>query len=131
MSTGYQAAARSPTLHYQRVDLASRTEGATPHGLVATLYSELAIALDVMDRVTGDPDRSRFFRQHERAIAILHALDSGLDRRNGGELALSLSAIYRQMRRRLLAARDGDRAAVAEVRAGVVSLADAWDRIAA
>ena len=33
---------------YQRVDVASRVEGATPHQLVAILYDELLKALDAM-----------------------------------------------------------------------------------
>jgi len=42
---------------------------------------------------------------------------------------MSLAGIYRQMRRRLLAARSGDVDATKEVRDGVASLAEAWARI--
>ena len=98
--------------------------------LVAMLYEELSVVLDVFARIV-ESDSRRAIQQHERADSILHALEAGLDYLGGGELARSLGGIYRQMRRRLLAARSGDRAALAEVRAGVSSLAAAWSAIAA
>ena len=120
---------RSPTSRYQQVDLVSRVEGATPHALVSMLYSELSVALDVMVRAAEAGDVNRRLQQHERASSILHTLEAGLDRVKGGDLAMSLAGIYRQMRRRLLAARSGDIAATREVRDGIASLADAWSRI--
>lgn len=120
---------RSPTSRYQQVDLASRVEGSTPHALVSMLYAELSVALDVMVRAAETGDANRRLQQHERASTILHTLEAGLDRVKGGDLATSLAGIYRQMRRRLLAARNGDIAAAEEVRDGVASLAEAWGRI--
>lgn len=120
---------RSPTSLYQQVDLVSRVEGSTPHALVSMLYSELSVALDVMARAAETGDVNRRLQQHERASTILHTLEAGLDRVKGGDLAMSLAGIYRQMRRRLLVARNGDIAAVREVRDGVGSLAEAWGRI--
>lgn len=126
---GFGSGSRSPTLRYRQIDLASRVEGSTPHMLVAMLYEELSVVLDVFARAI-EGDSRRIIQQHERADSILHALEAGLDHVGGGELALSLGGIYRQMRRRLLAARGGDCAALAEVRAGVKSLAAAWSAIA-
>jgi flagellar protein FliS len=120
---------RSPTSRYQQVDLVSRVEGSTPHALVSLLYAELSVALDVMARAAETDDVNRRLQQHERASTILHTLEAGLDRVKGGDLAMSLAEIYRQMRRRLLAARSGDMAAIREVRDGVGSLAEAWGRI--
>ena len=120
---------RSPTSRYQQVDLASRIEGSTPHALVCMLYSELSAGLDVMVRAAENGDVTRRLQQHERASSILHTLEAGLDLVKGGELAMSLAGIYRQMRRRLLAARSGDVDATKEVRDGVASLAEAWARI--
>jgi flagellar protein FliS len=125
----YNAHSRSPTVRYQQVDLVSRIEGSTPHALVAMLYGELSVALDVMVRAAEAGDVNRRLQQHERASSILHTLEAGLDRVKGGDLATSLSGIYRQMRRRLLAARSGDIAAMVEVRDGVGSLAAAWSQI--
>lgn len=117
---------RLPTTRYQQIDLASRIDGATPHALVALLYAELSAALAVMVRATETGDAARRIQQHERASAMLHALESGLDRVGGGTLATSLAVIYRQMRQRLVAGRSGDAAATIEVAAGVESLATAW-----
>jgi flagellar secretion chaperone FliS len=114
---------------YQEIDRVGRTEGATPHALVALLYSELSNALDVMARATETGDAQRRLAQHERASSILHALEAGLDRTRGGSLADALSGIYRQMRQRLLAARAGDMGALGEVREGVSSLAGAWESV--
>jgi flagellar secretion chaperone FliS len=120
----------SPVLRYRQVELASRTEGATPHTLVAMLYDELAVALGVMARAVAGGDTALRLRHHERASSILHALEAGLDPVGGGELAVSLGAIYRQMRQRLLAGRLGDEIAVNEVRNGLQSLAGAWAKLA-
>lgn len=122
---------RSPAQRYQQIDLASRIEGSTPHALVVMLYGELSVALAVMRRAADASDTGRCREQHERASSILHTLEAGLDRAHGGALADSLAGIYRQMRRRLLVGRGGDVAAIAEVAAGVVSLAEAWAAISA
>jgi len=121
----------SPTQRYHQVDLASRIEGSTPHALVAMLYTELQGALAVMQRAADTGDVVRCRQQHERASGILHTLEASLDRAHGGALSDSLAGIYRQMRRRLLAGRGGDSAAIVEVAAGVDSLAEAWAAIAA
>ncbi|MEP6786116.1 MAG: flagellar export chaperone FliS [Sphingomonadales bacterium] len=121
---------RSPVHRYRDMDLSSRIDGASPHALVATLYEELITALDVLTRAIERGDSKLRLGQHERATTILHALDAGLDRVGGGELARSLNTIYRQMQRRLIAARAGDMAATKEVREGVANLAMAWNAIA-
>ena len=123
-------ARRSPLNRYRDMDLSSRIDGASPHALVTTLYDELITALDVLKRAIERGDAALRMSQHERASTILHALDAGLDRVDGGALAKSLTNIYRQMQRRLLAARTGDVNAVAEVREGVGNLAAAWSAIA-
>jgi flagellar secretion chaperone FliS len=122
---------RSPTTRYQQIDLASRVDGASPHSLVAMLYAELSTALAVMHRAAEVDDTARRREQHERASAILHALEASLDRVNGGALAASLAGIYRQMRQRLLAGRTGDVVAIVEVKTGIESLAAAWAEIVA
>jgi flagellar secretion chaperone FliS len=120
---------RTPAKRYQEIDLSSRIESAAPHALVAMLYSELSLALDVMLRAADADDTARRWQQHERATSILLTLEASLDRNQGGDLATSLGTIYRQMRRHLLAGRAGDRKAIVDVRDGVASLAEAWNRI--
>lgn len=123
--------ARSPLSRYQAIDLSSRIESAAPHALVMMLYEELALSLAVMQRAAHTADMPRLGQTHERATSILLTLEASLDHRQGGDLAASLGAIYRQMRRRLTGGRTGDAVAIAEVSEGVTNLAEAWGRITA
>lgn len=114
---------------YQEIDLGGRVGSADPHALVSLLYEELIASLDVIARslaTTGRVDHAR----HGRAVALIAALESGLDVK-AGSLAVSLAQIYRQMQRRLASARDGNLAAVNEVAEGVRNLAEAWKSIRA
>jgi flagellar secretion chaperone FliS len=115
---------------YREFDLASRTEGATPHALVAMLYLELQIALQVLGKALERDDSALLASQHERANTILAALEGGLDKTGGQEFAIQLAHIYRQMRHRLSVARSGDQSALDEVEEGVGNLAEAWNAIA-
>ena len=115
---------------YRDIELNSRIEAATPHALVAMLYESLSAELGVLARALALGDTGLQAVRHERANTLLLALEGGLDQANGGALATSLASIYRQMRRRLLAARNGDALALRELIDGVASLNDAWQRIA-
>ena len=112
---------------YQEIDLGGRVGSADPHALVSLLYDELLASLDVIARSLANGG-SIHTGQHGRAVALLAALESGLDLR-AGTLASSLAQIYRQMQKRLSAARNGDAAAVAEISEGVRNLAEAWKSI--
>ena len=116
------ATRRTPLARYHDMDLAARIEGSSPHALVALLYAELLVTLDVLARAV---DR---FVHHERAASILTALETGLDPAGGG-LARDLGAIYRAMRRRLTAVRGGDLGALADLREGVAALAASWNQL--
>lgn len=120
----------SAASRYRELDLMSRTESATPHALVAILYAELQVALEVLARAIGSDHPRLSMVQHERATAILHALEAGLNPAAPGDFASGLARIYRQMRGRLTAARAGDLVALREVTEGVESLAEAWSAIA-
>ena len=112
---------------YQEIDLGGRVGSADQHALVSLLYDELLASLDVIARSLANGG-SVHTGQHGRAVALLAALESGLDLR-AGTLASSLAQIYRQMQKRLSAARNGDAAAVAEISEGVRNLAEAWKSI--
>ena len=120
---------RSRTRQYETIDRASRIESSTPHALVSMLYEELVAALDVMARAMDIGDQRQQLRQHERAASIIHALEASLDITRGGDLAVALASIYAQMRRRLTRARNGDAAALTDVRTGIANLAEAWGQI--
>ncbi len=126
LATSPDLRSRSPVKAYQDVDLASRIESAAPHRLVAMLYDDLAITLAVMERAVQAGETRCLVRQHERATSLLLMLETSLDPVGGGDLAVSLGRIYRQMRRRLAAGRTGDAAAIKHVAEGIANLSAAW-----
>lgn len=115
---------------YQTLELASRIDGATPHALVAILYSELLQSLDVAMAALrhGRTDRAR---QHcDRCQTILIGLGASLDHDLGGDIARSLAGIYRSMGtelRKIVA--NHDMAKLQNLREGVASLADTWAKL--
>lgn len=123
---GYAAASR----RYAAIDAGSRVEGATPHQLVKILFDELLLAMDATAIALRGGDRYKAVERNTRALTLLHALESSLDFERGGEIAASLGIIYREARRRMLAAlaeNDVDRAVSA--RAIINDIAEAWAQI--
>lgn len=126
LQTGYGRARGS----YRAVDVDSRIEGATPHGLVQILFDELVRALETLAALGPQGDAARRNERHARAASILHGLDSALDMERGGEIARSLSQIYREARRLLgQAHRDGDTDALTQARTMIAEIAEAWQAI--
>lgn len=123
---GYAAASR----RYAAIDAGSRVEGATPHQLVKILFDELLLAMGATAIALRGGDRYKAVERNTRALTLLHALESSLDFERGGEIAASLGIIYREARRRMLAAlaeNDVDRAVSA--RAIINDIAEAWAQI--
>jgi flagellar secretion chaperone FliS len=117
---------------YQSLALSSRLEAASPHQLVAILYDELAKALDVLVAVAGSDGRLAEDPHADRARMILLALAAGLDLDRGGQIAMTLVTVYRAMKRTLDNAVTGsERDALIELRSGVATLAESWQKIAA
>jgi flagellar secretion chaperone FliS len=115
---------------YQTLDLASRLETASPHRLVAILYEEMLLAVEILERAARKGRDVRFHPQTDRMRSILISLESGLDFENGGTLAHSLAQVYRSMRRELVIAVNSDDAkAFGALREGVQSVATAWASI--
>lgn len=116
---------------YQNVDLASRVEGASPHGLVAILLDELLKSLDAMAAACRRRDFSQRGTSQARALNMLNGLESSLDHEKGGEIAQSLSTIYREARRLAIAGgRENDAEQVVRARTMVAEIASAWQAIA-
>jgi flagellar protein FliS len=125
----YMAASRfgAARNRYQTVDLASRIEGAEPHALVGILFEELLKALDAMGAAVRARDFSQRGTRQSRALSILHGLEASLDFEQGGDIAQSLSAIYREARRLVIAAgRDNDEAPLLRAREMLGEIASAW-----
>ncbi len=115
---------------YQSVDLSSRIEGADPHALVAILFEELVKALDAMAAAARARDFSQRGSRQARALSILHGLEGSLDFEQGGEIAQSLSAIYREARRLVLeAGRSNDTAPLLRAREMLGEIAEAWSAL--
>ncbi|HEX7819225.1 MAG TPA: flagellar export chaperone FliS [Sphingobium sp.] len=123
---GYAAASR----RYAAIDAGSKIECATPHQLVKILFDELMLAMEssALSMVAGDSVKAR--DKQIRALTLLHALDSSLDFEKGGEVALSLGVIYREVRQRVLAAvPENDATRMMSAHAVIGDIASAWGQI--
>src|SRR3546814_18406467 len=89
MRHGQFGAARA---RYQSIDMTSRIEGASPHGLVAILFDELLKALDAMTAAIRRGDLGQRGTRQARALSILHGLEASLDFEKGGAIADGLAA---------------------------------------
>jgi len=115
---------------YQTVDLESQVEGASPHRLVAILFDELLKAIDIMLAAQRSGNRIKLIEKQGRARSILLALETSLDFKAGGELALNLYRVYRECRRLIHEGGRGDAPAQIETARGYLGeIAGAWEQI--
>ena len=115
---------------YQRVDVASRVEGASPHQLVAILYDELLKALDAMAAAMARNDYVQRGERQARALRLISGLETSLDFEQGGDIAIGLAKIYREARRLTVAAgRENDVKLVERAREMLGEVAQAWEQI--
>lgn len=115
---------------YAAVETDSRIEGATPHQLVRILFDELLLALDASALALRAGDRVKTTDKQTRALTILHALETSLDFKRGGEIATSLATIYRESRRRILdATAKGNAEPMEQARGFIAEITDAWSQI--
>lgn len=124
-ANAYQARSR-----YQALELESRLDGASPHRLVAVLYAELLQSLDVAMAALRQGRHDTARHHCDRCQTILIGLGASLDFDRGGDLAASLSLVYRSMGselRKVMA--NQDEAKLQNLRAGVASLAESWGQL--
>lgn len=122
--------ARDPAETYRHVDLASRVGGASPHGLVTLLFEDLLRELRLGARAIDRGDFADKSARLTKALALLFALEAGLDFERGGSVAETLSRFYRGARETILRASvENDAAAVRDVIANVGEIADSWKAI--
>ena len=120
----------SAARRYAAVHSGSRTEGATPHGLVKILFDELLLALDAAALAERQGDRMKVSDKQARAMSILFALESSLDFDKGGDISVGLAQIYREARRLLLVgAQEHSAEPVEQARDIVAEIAEAWTQI--
>lgn len=112
---------------YQSVDLNSRVEGSSPHQLVAIMFEEAIKALEAMAVAAERKDFGQRGSRQSRALSIIQGLEISLDFENGGEIATGLAAIYREVRRLVLAgARENDPALIRQGRDLLMEISGAW-----
>ncbi|MBS0505025.1 MAG: flagellar protein FliS, partial [Proteobacteria bacterium] len=86
---------RDPRETYHAVDLASRTGGANPHQLISVLYEDLLRELRLGALAIEQGDHANKNARLTKAIALLFALEAGLDFDKGASVAETLSRFYR------------------------------------
>lgn len=117
--------------HYRSLAVSSQTERADPHALVAMLYDELLMCIDVLTLRASRALSLTNDEQAHRARGIILTLRAGLDFESGADLAYTLDGLYDALAAEFeerLAYPDPQR--FAELRAGLESLASAWRAIA-
>lgn len=123
---------RDPRETYRQVDLASRTGGASPHQLITVLYEDLLRELRLGALAIEQKDHPAKSMRLTKAVALLFALEAGLDFDKGGPVAETLSRFYRGCRDAAMRASvDNDAALVRDVVANVSEIADSWKAIGA
>jgi flagellar protein FliS len=119
-----------PGQTYRSVDVASRVGGATPHGLIALLFEDLMAALRQAAFACEAGNFPARGVRITKALAILFSLEAGLDFTAGGDLAETLSRLYRGARERVAnASVTGDAGELRAVADGIADIADAWRQI--
>ena len=115
---------------YRRLQQESRAIAADPVELVTILYDELEVAVGVLSAMVRQGQSISATEPAHRARAILIGLDANLDHEAGGEVATSLSRVYRSMRRKLdetIAA--NSEAGLAELLEGITTISSAWRQL--
>ena len=123
---------RDPRETYRSVDVASRTGGATPHQLIAILYEDLLRELRLGALAAEAGDHLVKNERLTKAIALLFALEAGLDFDRGASVAEALSRFYRGCRDAVMRASiESNAALIRDVAAIVGEIADSWKAIGA
>lgn len=123
----YATALANPEATYRTIDLASRVGGSDSHGLVGLLYEELIRALRTAAWAAEHQRLALKSERVTRAIAILFALENGLDFERGGSVAETLATLYRGMRGEILSASLGaDPRPFREAADSLAEISGAW-----
>lgn len=126
----YSSAFARPEDTYRAVDLAGRTGGEDPAGLVSLLYAEASRALRT---AAWAAEHRRFDVKSERvtrALSILFALEGGLDFDKGGEVSKTLARVYQGARAELVeASLDTDPKRFIAIAETIEEIAAAWETV--
>lgn len=126
----YASALRDPHSTYRQIDLVGRTAETDGAGLVQLLYDEAIQALRAAAWSTENQQFKTKSDKVTRAIAILFALEAGLDHVAGGDVAETLARLYAGARKTIVDASIGsDPAPFREVAATLEEIGQAWRTI--
>lgn len=121
---------RDPRETYRAVDVASRTGGANPHQLITVLYEDLLRELRLGALAIESGDHALKNERLTKAVALLFALESGLDFDKGAAVAETLSRFYRGCRDAVMRASiENNATLIRDVVANVGEIADSWKAI--
>lgn len=116
---------------YNKVGLESSVFGADPHALISMLYRGAMLEVSRAKNEISRNETAAKCKSISKAIAIIdEGLDACLDKDVGGELAQSLSSLYKYMIIRLVHANLKNDIATLDEVAGLLSeLQGAWESI--
>lgn len=118
---------RDPRETYRAVDVGSRAEGANPHALITMLFEDLLRELRLAALAVEARDFSARSVRTTKAVAILFALEAGLDFDRGADVAETLSRFYRGARDAVMRASvENNAILLREVATNVGEIADSW-----
>jgi len=112
---------------YRQIDIAGRSSQADPQALVQLLYVELVGALRSAAWAVQHRQYKVRGEKTTRAIAILFALDAGLDFEQGGDVSKTLARLYSGARQTVIDASIGhDPAPFVQVADTLEEIGKAW-----
>ncbi|HYD79813.1 MAG TPA: flagellar export chaperone FliS [Paucimonas sp.] len=116
---------------YAKVGLETGVSSASPHQLIAMLFEGALIAISTAQQHMKDGNVPAKGQAISKAIAIIeNGLRASLDKKVGGDIALSLDALYDYMSNRLLVANLKNQPEILdEVTRLLRDLKGAWDAI--
>lgn len=117
---------------YRQVDINSRIGGASPHALICLLFDDLLRSLRQGALATERRDHAAKSAHLTKALALLFALEAGLDFERGGAVAETLSRFYRGARETVMEASLAlDAEQLRRVATNVAEIAESWRAIGA
>lgn len=123
---------RDPLATYRNVHAAGRVGAADPHALVSLLYEEGLGALRSAAWAAENRKLEVKSERVSRAVAVLFALEAGLDFERGGEVSRALATFYHGLRQQIIQASIGnDPAPFREAAASLEEIAGAWSSVRA
>lgn len=117
---------------YAKVGIETGVIAASPHKLIVMLYEGAIVAISNAITHMNSGNIAAKGQSISKAIAIIeNGLKASLDKKSGGEIAVSLDALYEYMNNRLIQANLQNQVeALEEVQQLLRDLKSSWDAIA-